>query len=80
MQKLKNGSDKFEVWEVSKIPNIKFEHFKKKVELDYYQLNKKIDDLKKLVEQQHLENIRSDELLLETLQILENTVQRINNE
>ncbi len=60
---------------------LKFLNFQNKIDIEFDKLNKKIDTLNKKINEQHLENIRSDEILLQHLENLyrnENLVQHCN--
>ena len=51
--------------EKNSISTLKFLNFQNKIEMEFKELNKKIEDLNKKIDEQHLENIRSDEILLQ---------------
>lgn len=44
---------------------LQFSQLLNKIEMDFKALNQKYEDLKNRIDAQHLENIRSDEILLE---------------
>lgn len=44
--------------------NLNFRKFQNKIEMEIFQLNKKIEDLNRKIDEQHIENILSDEILL----------------
>lgn len=48
--------------------HLKFLNFQNKINIEFEKLNKKIDTLNKKINEQHLENIRSDEILLQHLE------------
>ena len=61
--------------------HLKFLNFQNRIDIEFDKLNKKIDTLNKKINDQHLENIRSDEILLQHLENLyrnENLVQHCN--
>ena len=51
---------------------LKFLNFQNKIDIEFERLHKKIDNLNKKINEQHLENIRSDEILLQHLEKLYN--------